>query len=600
MIVGKVARGVVRRLRPESPAPLKDRFPIDAWTDPNYQEWFERHKASAETLNAQRAHRFDSAPTFSIVVPLFETPLDYLRAVVGSVQAQTYQGYELVLVNASPENDELRREVEKLTREDDKIVHVVLDGNYGITENTNRGIEAASGDFLSFLDHDDFLEPDTLFEFASALERDPLIDVLYCDEDLVTVDDKGCHNMHPFFKPDYSPEYLLCKNYVIHLMTIRREIVEDITDRTAVFDGAQDYNMILNAVERARVVHHVPRVLYHWRMSEKSTAANTSAKPYGRVASRLGAKRHLERMGEHPAIFPTKIVNLHSLWFAPDAEDLVTAIIAGDDDAQKTAITLTYLAQTNSYPNLEVIVVAPQELADADLIDGEEHAFIACAQTAGVAEKFNVGAAAAHGAYLLFLQAGNFFMTPEPVEQLLGMCGRVGVGVVGPKLLYWDGEVRSFGVACTGERIMPLYRGYPNDFPAYQCTLESFQNVSAVEFDGMMVTRELFEEAGGFDPGFAGPIGCADFCTSVRQRGRRIVTSPNVRLHTADRCPGERYNATKNCPEFSEADTRRYDEKWPDARKGGDSFVNPNLDQASEYFQVQGSPLVNVESETSE
>ena len=181
MIVGKVARGVARRLRPESPAPLKDRFPIDAWTDPNYQEWFERHKASAETLNAQRAHRFDSAPTFSIVVPLFETPLDYLRAVVGSVQAQTYQGYELVLVNASPENDELRREVEKLTREDDKIVHVVLDGNYGITENTNRGIEAASGDFLSFLDHDDFLEPDTLFEFASALERDPLIDVLYCD-----------------------------------------------------------------------------------------------------------------------------------------------------------------------------------------------------------------------------------------------------------------------------------------------------------------------------------------------------------------------------------------------------------------------------------
>ena len=147
---------------------------------------------------------------------------------------------------------------------------------------------------------------------------------------------------------------------------------------------------------------------------------------------------------------------------------------------------------------------------------------------------------------------------------------------------------------------MPLYRGYPNDFPAYQCTLESFQNVSAVEFDGMMVARELFEEAGGFDPGFAGPIGCADFCMSVRQRGRRIVTSPNVRLHTADRCPGERYNATKNCPEFSEADTRRYDEKWPDARKGGDRFVNPNLDQASEYFQVQGSPLVNVESETSE
>ena len=172
--------------------------------------------------------------------------------------------------------------------------------------------------------------------------------------------------------------------------------------------------------------------------------------------------------------------------------------------------------------------------------------------------------------------------------------------MVGPKLLYWDGEVRSFGVACTGERIMPLYRGYPNDFPAYQCTLESFQNVSAVEFDGMMVARGLFEEAGGFDPGFAGPIGCADFCTSVRQRGRRIVTSPNVRLHTADRCSSERYNATKNCPEFNEADTRRYDERWPDARKGGDNFVNPNLDQASEYFQVQGSPLVNVESETSE
>jgi len=290
-----------------APGDLPDSFPVDAWTAPGYPLWFERHRRSEPELVEQRhrAGRLTYRPCFSIVVPLFRTPLDFLGVMAESVLSQTYDNLELVLVNASPERVELAAAVEALRVRDGRVRVVTLDANYGITENTNHGIEAASGDFCCFLDHDDYIDSDLLFEYAEALNADGAIDVLYCDEDLVEQDaDTGeFRHMNPLFKPQYSPELLLCKNYAIHLMTIRRSLIDAMPTPDARFDGSQDFNMIAWCTGHARHVRGVQRVMYHWRISANSTATNPDSKPYSLRSCRLAiqgtARAQGYRRGHH-------------------------------------------------------------------------------------------------------------------------------------------------------------------------------------------------------------------------------------------------------------------------------------------------------------
>ena len=184
-------------------------FPIDAWTDPAYAAWFELHKASDEELECQRAlsDDFEIKPTFSFIVPLYKTPLDYLRVMANSVLEQTYGNLQLVLVNASPELPALVSAVHALEVCDSRVTVVTLEENLGITENTNAGLAAATGDFCCFLDHDDYIDADLLFEYVRAINDRPETDFLYCDEDLVLEDKKMGRFIHqnPFFKPDFSP-----------------------------------------------------------------------------------------------------------------------------------------------------------------------------------------------------------------------------------------------------------------------------------------------------------------------------------------------------------------------------------------------------------
>ncbi len=578
-------RRVKHRLMPP-PEPETGFFPIDAWTDPAYGKWFDLHKASKEELERQRHESFTYKPLFSIIVPLYKTPLDYLELMVASVLAQTYKSFELVLVNASPESRSLAIAVDKYCRIDGRVKLVCLDENRGITENTNAGIEAASGDFLCFLDHDDALEPDVLYEYASLLNREPETDVLYCDEDMMVVDSKGAHFIHPLFKPDYAPELLLCKNYVIHLMCVRRSIVDQMARPTSAYDGAQDYNMIMFAADRARNVGHVQKVLYHWRISDTSTAANPDAKPYSRVAYRRAAMEQLQRRGERACIIASGIINIHNVWFpASDQDALVSVIVScnSSDDAERF---IQFFRENNSYPFVEIIFVGVEE---KNKNDDALVSFVAAVQDEGRYNQMNRGATHAKGEYLLFLDSGDFFLTPEPLEQLMAFAAHDGIGIASPKTLYADGTNKCYGVAVTSERIMPLYRGYPDDFPGYQCNLRAFQNASATSVSGMMISRSLFNEIGGFDGSYDSEVGTADLCQRVRNLGFRIVQTSVVKLQTMDVCPVRRYDNSVNAPDFSEEDLALFDVKWPGVRAAGDPYFNRNLDQSSSYFQIAPS-----------
>lgn len=573
-----------------------DGYPIDAWTDPYYETWFHDHKTTEDELNRQRAtwSRLSLLPKFCIIVPLYQTPLEYLRTMADSVLAQTYGKFQLIFVNASPELTELAQEVERYRTRDERVTVVNLERNLGITENTNRGLEVAVGDFCCFLDHDDFIEPNLLFEYAHAINEHQDVDILYCDEDLVELERESgvFRHLHPMFKPQFSPELLLCKNYVVHFMAIRRSLVLGMEHRDSRFDGTQDYNMLFSCSERARRITAVNKVLYHWRVSEQSTATNPDAKPYSKHSYRLSVLHHLNRTGNSASIIPSGIPNNHTLWFHGD-DRKVTLIIDCSTAGGTIEHTIETLEENGAEGCFEILLIAAksQQLeylnqnGDMEarshrtrIFDGEDRSsFI---------EHLNAAASMAEGDYLIFLDGASSFATPEPLQQLTGTCALDGVGITSPKILYRDGKVKSLGVAVTAKRIMPLYRGYPDDFPAYQCNARAFQNVSACSLQGMCIKRDLFLDLGGFDKRFAGEIAAVDLCKRVRDRGLRIVVTPTVKIETSDCAPKAPFDYMSHAPEYSAEDLRIYDEKWRGERQAGDLYFNANLDQASPYFQL--------------
>ncbi len=582
----------------EVPEHVLNPFPIDAWTDSGYEAWFKRHKATEAELLLQRtaATSFELQPKFSFIVPLYKTPLPYLAVMADSVRNQTYGNLELVLINASPEMAELKEAVNALAALDERVRVVEVAENLGITENTNAGLAEATGDFCCFLDHDDFIEPDLLFEYVKAINEQSDIDVLYCDEDLVEEGARGTFkHLHPLFKPQITPELLLCKNSVVHLMTVRRELLDRMPRPTCTFDGAQDYNMILWCSGAARRVHGVQKVLYHWRISAESTAANPDAKPYSQKSYRLAANGELARRGGAGRIVSSGIVNVHNVWFKPADAPTASVIVDCEPWAEEPAAEgacpfntidrfVEFFEQNNSLAGTEVVLVNAGS-AHKELPKGFRT--VEAPAGSGLLARLNAGAAAATGDYLVFADAGCFFDSPEPLEQLIGACTLDGVGIAAPKVLYRNGRNKTYGVAVTPERVMPLYRGYEDDFPGYQCNIRSFQNSSACGLQGLCIERGLFDELGSFDVRFAGELGAVDLCHRVLERGMRVANLCTVKLRTDDVPPAHYYVPAENAPDYPASEVALFDEKWPDVRAAGDPYFSPNLDQRSNYCQIQ-------------
>ncbi len=562
-------------------------FPIDAWTDPVYTDWSAQNKASEETLDNERNFQYNLQPKFSFVVPLYKTPLDYFNMMVKSVLDQTYPNFELILVNGSPDLDYLSDAISLCCESDDRVIEVRLENNLGIAENTREGVAVSGGDFVCFLDHDDSIEPNLLYEYVKDINEDHSIDIIYCDEDLMEV--RGAHAAYfnPLFKPSYSPELLLCKNYILHLLCIRRSVLDLMEPLSSDLDGAQDYHMITQGAKYARKIHHVQKVLYHWRVSDTSTAANPDAKPFGLSAYKNAILKQVDERWNSASIISSGIPNIFNIWFErPQNEDLISVIVSCDSDRDVKDFKRRF-EEINSWRSIELVFIgnglSASKIEDDDVKVIELDAFI------NEYDQFNIAAKHARGEFLLFMDKGDVFVTAEPLEQLYALASSEGVGVTGPKSLYSDGTNKCYGVAITPERIMPLYRGYPDDFPGYQCNLRAFQNVSAISKDGMMISKSIFEEVGGFDPAYSSEIGVADLCKKVTDIGYRIVTTPTVKLQTSDKCPENRYDNKTNAPDFAFEDLVLFDQKWPSVRLAGDPYFNKNLDQGSSYFQIAKS-----------
>lgn len=572
---------------------LRERYEkkfMETGQGPDYEEWFYNcQKKSPEEIEAQRKVRFDIEPLFSIIVPLYKTPLDFFNEMVDSVLGQSYARFELILVNSTPEDKVLSAAVAALAQADNRVRVVTLDKNYGIAGNTNKGIAVAKGDFLCFFDHDDILEPGILFEYVDAINRYPETDLLYCDEDKIA----NGHLFDGFIKSDFSWELLTTCNYVCHLLTVRKSIVDTVELSGDEVSGAQDWDMTMKVAEKARNIFHVRKVLYHWRAHEHSAASNSNAKPYTHLAGEIAVQNHFERIGIPVRIHDGYCGNMHRIEYVlPERESRVSIIVPNKDHASMLKSCLDSIWEKTTYKNYEIVIVENNSVENETFLLYDqiqsEHENVRIVHYEGpfnYSAICNYGVGHATGEYFLFLNNDMEVITPNWIELLLGPLQRDEVAVVGARLLYADGTIQHDGIVIPCSDPKHVAATAPGSLVLYFGMIHNARDVLAVTGACLMVSRVDFESVHGFDEAFAVAYNDVDFCLRLREKSKRVVIDPNIKLYHFE-------SVSRGLDE--DGDTRThwakelsmFQGRWPRYVGEGDPFYGINIERANAYYAL--------------
>jgi len=565
---------------------------LSADRDPYYDEWFRKfHRADERALSVQRVYRFETQPMFSIIVPLYNTPIDFLCDMVESVLAQTYAHFELILVNASPHNRGLAEVVADYTRRDKRIKLLELSENLGITENTNRGIEAAGGDFLCFLDHDDVIKPDLLFCYAKGVNDYPTTDLLYCDEDKLR-NGKYCS---PFFKPDWNPDLLCSVNYVCHMLAVRKSVADGLPSATKEFDGAQDHNLTFLVAEKARNIYHVRRSLYHWRIHEHSTASSAAAKCYTSDAGVRAIQGHLIRSGiEGVAMAREEAPNTYRIDYRFDRPPLVSIVIPNKDMTTVLDRCVRSILEKSSYDNYEVVIVENNS-TEAETFSyykymqkQNEHLRVIVEKTDGgfnFSKTINFGFSAAKGEYLLMLNNDVEVISPNWMESLLGPCMRDDVGAVGAKLLFPDGTIQHAGVGIHRDGPGHIGRFLPAESHDYYNLVSLAQDYTAVTGACLMTKRSTFDRAGKLDETLAVDYNDIDYCLRLRKIGLHVVYAPDALLYHYESVSRGEHDSKEKKIRFARENGLMM-MRWPEYWALGDPYLSPSIAPGNMYHHL--------------
>lgn len=561
--------------------------------DYDYGEWYELTKPSEEELERQRNTHFDYEPRLSIVIPVYKTPERYLQEMLDSIVNQTYSKWEVCIADGSPRGESRERLIKRYADRDTRFKYVILGENKGISGNTNAAMDMAQGDFLVLADHDDTLTPDALFECVKAMNEDPLYDVIYSDEDKLDMDGQALFDPH--FKPDFNPDLLTSVNYICHLFVVNRNLVEAIGGFRQEFDGAQDYDFIFRCTEQARKVHHIPKVLYHWRCHMNSTASNPESKMYAFEAGARAIKAHYDRMGiTVDSVEKGVDYGIYHTRFHLDEEPLVSVIIPNKDHRADLDLCLTSLLDKGTYRNLEVIVVENNS-TEPETFDYYEELqekrknvrVVTWKREFNFSAINNYGVTFAHGEYLLFLNNDVEVIEPDVIREMLGYARRDDVGIVGARLLYQDDTIQHAGVVIgfggiAGHTFIGLHQAENSYFHRAMCA----QDYSAVTAACMMSKRSLFDQVGGFREELAVAFNDIDYCLKIRSLGKKVVYNPYALLYHYE----SKSRGLEDTPEKVERFNRevaRFIGYWPEIVINGDPYYNPNLTLRKSNFALR-------------
>lgn len=572
----------------------------DAAIDPEKQALIEYKKVakryiinnflSEEAKKQQKDTVFPRNIKFSILVPLYNTPVVFLSEMIESVLAQTYGNFELCLADGSnPEHGEVGKICLSYADKDKRIVYKKLEENKGIAGNTNECIAMAEGDYFALFDHDDLLHPAALYEMMKVICEENA-DFIYTDEAVFENGDiTDIINLH--FKSDFAPDNLLANNYICHFTAFAARLIKT-AGMFRQYDGSQDHDMILRLTDAAEKICHIPKVLYYWRSHPESVASDISAKLYAVDAGKRVVKDYLDADGtkkvevESTKVFPA----IYRIKYPIKDKPMISILIPNKDHIKDLSVCVDSIRRLSTYDNYEIIIIENNSTEDITFRYYEYLVALNNVRVVRYPYGFNYsainnfGARYGRGEYLLLLNNDTEVITPEWIEEMLMHAMRPSVGAVGAKLYYDDDTIQHAGIVIgLGAHRAAGHTHYrmPKESKGYMGKLHYVQDVSAVTGACLMVKKALYDELGGLDEKFTVAFNDVDFCLRLMEKGYYNIFTPDACLyHYESKSRGMEDTSEKNERFLSEV--RMFRERHAELINKGDPYYNVNfsLDRA--------------------
>ena len=557
--------------------------------------------APVELLVKQASHQpgGEAGPKISIVVPLYNTPLNFLEELLDSVVNQTYRNWELCCVDAG-QDTAVGQHVQARAKADPRIRYQKLTENEGIAGNTNHGFELATGDYIALLDHDDILHPCALWYTAQAIVEQGA-DFVYTDE--ATFEGKVENVVLYHFKPDFMLDNLRSNNYICHLTTFSKVLMEQAGGgERAEYNGSQDYDLFLRLTEKARKIAHIPHALYYWRSSPNSTASDISAKTYCIDAGIAALKAHYARCGVAvddvtlipgtPGYYKTDYTMAHP--------GRVSILIPTCDHIRDLETCVESIYARTTYPDFEILLIEnnskeEQTFRSYERMRKEHPDTLKVLTWQGKGFNYsalnNFGARYATGEYLLLLNNDTEVITPGWLEEMVMYAQQKRVGCVGAKLLYPDDTIQHAGVGFgIGGVAGHLHKYFPATSDGYMGRLNYVQDVYGDTAACLLIRKQIYDEVHGLDESYAVAFNDVDFCVRVREAGYTNVFTPFAQLyHYESKSRGMEDNPEKQ--KRFQGEVLRFQARWGDLLAKGDPCTNPNFDIQREDFSLKILPL---------
>ncbi|MFT7529282.1 MAG: glycosyltransferase involved in cell wall biosynthesis [Gammaproteobacteria bacterium] len=552
------------------------------------REYWEAQRPDTVAIS-DRIASFGVRPLISVIVPVYNPQLDWLEDCIGSVMEQSYSNWELCICDDASSDSVITAHLDGLNHP--KVKMARARSNQGISSASNAALSLATGDYVAFLDHDDLLDVDALFHVCETI-NDYAPDCLYSDEDYI--DGQGRY-LHPNFKPDFSPDTLLSHNYITHLLVVKSELLERVGVLNSEFDGAQDYDLVLRLSEQAETIMHIPKVLYHWRQSERSSSFEVSAKPYIQNRTREMLQKTMHRRGESAEILNANIPHFFYTRRKLAASPKVSIIIPFRDEPELLRGCIQSVLSNTSYRHYEILGINNQSTSPLtysvmqEFSEANAHVrFVDYDEPFNFSALVNFGAASCKGEYLVLMNNDIEIITWEWIEELLCQAQTDTAGAVGGKLFYPDNTIQHAGIVVG----IDDYAGHSHkragcNAQGFGNRLQIVQNVAAVTAAFLMVRRSIFEEVGGFnEENF--PIACndVDFCLRLLEAGYWNIFTPYAKAYHLESV-SRGYEVTEAQSSRFEKEKTLFRERHTDVLEFGDPFYNPNLSLRNESFMVK-------------
>lgn len=558
----------------------------------DYLDYVKNNKLSIRTIEKQRSAKFNYMPKISIVVPMYNTKFSYFVELIDSINNQTYQNFEVCLADSSKIPDvQIQKYIQELNS--NKIVYKNISQNLGISENTNVAISFSTGDYVAFCDHDDVISINALYEVVKAINSSDA-DFIYTDEDIL---ENGIRK-NPHFKPDFSPDLLTSYNYICHLCVVKRKLLDEVGLLNKEFDGAQDYDFVLRATEKAKNIVHIPKVLYHWRAHETSTSYSSSAKEYVYMAGKRAIEEHFKRINIKAKVEILDEPGRYRVKYDVIGNPKISVIIPNKDSKSDLKKCIDSILKS-SYQNYEIVIVENNSKTKEifDYYDKIQKDNDNIKVVSIKIDKFNYslinnfGVKNSKGEYIVLLNNDTKVLSNDWMEEMLGICQRDDVGIVGAKLLYPDFKVQHAGVVVgIGGVAGHVNVNIAENEEGYFSRANVINNFSAVTAACLMIKRSIFEKIDGLDEKLKVAFNDIDLCMKVRKLKYLIVFTPYAKLmHYESKTRGSEDTPEKIKRFESEMDV--FKSKWKDELDRGDPYYNINLRLDKVNFEINTNKM---------